>query len=169
MLTSPFLTLLFVNYDGSLVITIPHSRACHYLTNCRWRQGGAEEAPTLREGSTKAPRRLHEATMVEPRATTEAPRRPRERSMTPARRIHFVDAPATQMPKGRFHSESVIPSAQPHVVSIFEFGLGLGLELRLCKKMSTVPPRRHHGCFVKPWRHHGCFTEPSRSHRQFAN
>ena len=118
--------------------------------------------------------------MVAPRATTEAPRRPRERPMTPSRRIHFVDTPAPprslrrafpeplrtlhqfnkppvqpQLPRGCFHSESVIPSAKPCVVSIFllglGLGLGLGLELRLCKKMSTEPP----------WRHHGCFTDPS--------
>ena len=157
-------------------------RACHYLTNCRWRQGGVKVASRWHESSAKAPRRLHEAIMVAPQTTTEAPRRPRERSMTPSRRIHFVDAPAPprllrrvfveplrslyqfnnllvkpKLPQGRFHSDSAIPSAKPCVVSIFGLGLGLGLELRLCKKMSTAPPRRHHGCFA----------EPSRSHRQF--
>ena len=150
-------------------------------------------APRWRQSSAKAPRRLHEVTMVAPRATTETPRRPRERSMMPSRRIHFMDTPAPprllhgafvepswslrgafaeplrslhqinkppmqpQLPKGRFHSESVIPAAQPCVISMFGLGLGLGLELRLCKNMFTAPPRRHHGCF----------TEPSRSRRKF--
>ena len=136
--------------------------------------------------------------MVAPRATTEAPRRPRERSMMPSRCIHFMDTPAApprllrgafvelswslrgafvepswslhqfnkpsvqpQLPKGRFHRESVIPSAQPCGVSV----LGFGLELRIYTKMSTEPPRRHHGRFVEQWRHHGCFTETSRSLR----
>ena len=109
--------------------------------------------------------------MVAPRATTEAPRRPSKRSTTPSRCIHFVDAPAPprllhgafaeplrslcqfnkppmqlQLPKGCFDNESAIPSAQPCVVSI----LGLGSGLRLCKKISTESPRRHHGCFAEP-------------------
>ena len=91
----------------------------------------------------------------------------REAFVEPLRSLQQFNKPLVQpqLPKGRFHSESVIPSAQPCAVSIFGFGFGLGLELRLCKKMSTEPPRRHHGCFVEPWRHHGCFTEPSRSLR----
>ena len=63
-----------------------HSRACHYLTICRWRQSG-----------TKAPRRLHEAIMVAPRATTEAPRKLHEAATKPSqpRRLHegLVNAP----------------------------------------------------------------------------
>ena len=30
-------------------------RTCHYLTNFRWRQGGAKALRWLHEGSTKAP------------------------------------------------------------------------------------------------------------------
>ena len=87
--------------------------------------------------------------------------------MEPLRSFHQFNKPPMkpQLPKGRFHCEFVIPSAQPCGISIFGLGLGLELELRLFKKMSTEPPRRHHGFFVEPWRHHGCFTEPSRSLR----
>ena len=119
--------------------------------------------PRWRQSSAKAPRRLHEATMVAPRGTTEAPRRPRERPITPSRRLrgattvasrslHQFNKPPMQPkpPKGRFHSESVIPSAQPCGVSMFGLGLGLGLELRLCKKMSTAPPRLLRGAFAEP-------------------
>ena len=87
--------------------------------------------------------------------------------MEPLRSLHRFNKPTVKpkLPKGHFHRGSVIPSAQPCVVSIFGLGLGLGLELRLCKIMSTEPPRRHHGCFLEPWRHHGCIKEPSRSLR----
>ena len=110
--------------------------------------------------------RLREATMVTPRAPTEAPRKPRERSMTPSRRIATTDTsrslhgafvessrslpgafPQSQISNRRFHNESAIPSAQPCGVSCF--GLGLGLGLRLCKKISTEPPRLMlHGAFM---------------------
>ena len=42
-----------------------------------------------------------------PRATTEGPRRPRERSMTPSRCIHSVDAPASpRLLRGAFANSS---------------------------------------------------------------
>ena len=51
------------------------ARACHYLTNYRWRQGGAKAPRRLHEGSTKRPwwrreqpRRLHEGFMMPPRS-----------------------------------------------------------------------------------------------------
>ena len=50
-------------------------RACHYLTNYRWHQGGAKAPRRLYEGSTKRPwwrreqpRRLHEGFMKPPRS-----------------------------------------------------------------------------------------------------
>ena len=54
-------------------------------------------APRWRQSSAKAPRRLHEATMAAPRATTEAPRRLHEAAAKPSepRRFHegLVNAP----------------------------------------------------------------------------
>ena len=76
-------------------------------------------APKLREGSTKASRTLHDAVAACSfrgcsGATTVA-----------WRSLHQFNRPSVQphLPKGRFHSESVIPSAQPCGVSIFELGL----------------------------------------------
>ena len=126
-------------------------------------------------GSTKASRTLYDAVAAHPfcgcsGATTVASRSLRGTFVEPSSRsLHKFNKPQKQpqLPKGRFHGESVIPSAKPCVVSIFGLGLGLGFELRLCKKMSTEPPRSHHGSFVEPWCHHGCFAEPSRSHQKF--
>ena len=73
-------------FDRQVYTRLNISRPCHYLTNYRWHQGG-----------TKAPRRLHEVTMVAPRATTEAPRRLHEAAAKPSqpRRLHegLVNAP----------------------------------------------------------------------------
>ena len=84
-------------------------------------------APRWRQSSAKAPRRLHEATMVAPRATTEAPRRLHEAAVEPSWSLcgAFTNSTSPRCKK------SVIPSAQPCGVSVFGFGLGLGLELRI--------------------------------------
>ena len=92
-------------------------------------------------------------------------RSPRKRSITPSRvsppwllrgafaeplwSFHQFNEPPVQrqLPSGRFHSESAIPSAQLCGVSIF------GLGLRSCKEISTEPPRRHYGCLL--------YTSPS--------
>ena len=76
--------------DSSLV-----SRACQYLTNCRWRR--------------EQPRRLHEDFMKPPRSLRNhrGSRRPRERSMMPSRRIHLMDSPA---PPRLLHGAFVEPS-----------------------------------------------------------
>ena len=143
---------------------------------------GTTEAPRrLHEAAAKPsqPRRLHEGLVLHDAfvahpfygysgATMVASRSLRGAFVEPSRSLRGAFAEPSpfnkpsvqpQLPKGRFHSESVISSPQPCVVSMF--GFGLGLELGLCKKMATEPPRRHHGCFTEPSRSlHGAFAEP---------
>jgi len=138
-------------------------KACNYLT--------------ISSGA-KALRGLLVATMVASRATTEAPRKPRDRSMMPSRRIPFLYAPAPprlllgafvgpsrSLPRAfaklhQFNKPPVEPqlpngrfyseSAIPsaQLCGVSIFGLGLGL--KVCTKISTEPLRPHHGCFTEP-------------------
>ena len=133
----------------------------------RWRQSSAKAPRSLHEATmaapratTEAPRRLHEAA-VKPsqlrrlhKGLVNAPRCPRGASILWILRCHhgcFTEPSWSlcgafnstspqmqpQLPKGRFHSESVIPSAHPCVVSVFGLWLGLGF----CLLYTSPSPR----------------------------
>ena len=134
------------------------------MTNYQWRQGGAKAPRRLREGSMKQPRSNHEAITKQPRSnhggSTKESRTFHDAvaahlfcgcsgAITVASRsLHnFEKNPVQpQLPNGRLYRESAIPSAKPCGVSIF----GLGLGLRLCKKISTEPPRLRYEDFAEP-------------------